>query len=878
MPRARIRKSRRLAQAVCAEIWAITEGKLAQIVELLDLRAEGLGFTPEEIRQRIAPPRLHGPGHFLELDGLDEEEPEYHVVDGVAILPMQGVLAPRMNWMIHYSGGTSTQQLASWFREAMNRDDVQAILFDCDSPGGSAAGNEELANLIRAARGTKPIKTVVTGQCCSAAYYTGSAADEVIASPSSEIGSIGTLWVHQESSKAHAAQGTKYSIVKAGAFKAIGNSYEPLSAEARSVMQEKVDDWNELFVNAVAANRGVKPSVVEKDFGQGKTFLAAKAMAAGLVDRVGTLQEVFDELRATKPGRKEAQAVDKNVKQALVARGLIAADASDAMAQAALNAYFAGVGQAVPKDPGSIVAALKKKPARQEEDDVDEEEDDEDDEPVDEEDDEDPPVDEEEEDDDEETQRVPTSPRGPRSPRGRGRQQRRGRGERMTAQERRRIQTAERARIQDLEARGRLLGIDQADIDRAVEQGLPVERALERWTRTQSERLPAVGKREIRAGESGDDKLMQGAVEALGRRAGLRQFAEKPVSANARDLQHKSLMRVAEACLRATGQRVLGDDDDIAAAALRGSGAPVVMGPAAGYNTPADFPNILSALAGKIMDEAMEFAPSTYREWAAPIASVPDFKPKTIVAAGEFGELPRVPDGDDFEDSTVAEEASWIAVDSYGDEFSVTPRMIVDDDLGMFTEKANDKVVAHEMTLNRLCVNLLTGNVLAGDGVALFDSAHGNELATGLAPSTAQLAAIRLKLRKQTGVSGKRKLSLPLSLLLIPEDLETTTEQLLIPGLQVVPTAETAAQIFRGRVKYAVEPMLGEDSAVKYYGFADPRLARAIVYTFQRGFEQMKRRMYYNPKNNSQVVQVEGRMAAAVRNWRGVVRNAGTGG
>jgi len=208
----------------------------------------------------------------------------------------------------------------------------------------------------------------------------------------------------------------------------------------------------------------------------------------------------------------------------------------------------------------------------------------------------------------------------------------------------------------------------------------------------------------------------------------------------------------------------------------------------------------------------------------------------------------------------------------------MTPRMVVDDDLGVFTEAATDKAIANELTLNRLCTNLLTGNAAAGDGTALFDSAHVNDLATGLPPSTAQLAAMRSKLRKQTGVSGKRKLSLPLTLVLIPEELETAAEHLLLPGLQVVPTTETGGQIFRGRVTWAVDPMLGESSATVYYGFADPRLARAIVYTFQRGFEKMKRRMYFNPKNNSQVVQVQGRFAAAIRNWRGVVRNARTGG
>src|ERR1051326_1649180 len=249
--------SRRIAQAVCSTPWAIEEGKLAQIVELLQLRAEGFEFSPDEIRSRIAGRRAMQALLVDEPD--DEEETEYRVIDGVALLGLQGVLSARMNFLQQISGGTSTQQLGRQLAECLERDDVRARTFDVDSPGGAAAGNEELSQQIRAARGRKPIKSVVTGQCASAAYYDASAAAEAIASPSSEIGSIGTLLVHCETSKADQLAGRKYSIIKAGQWKAVGNSYQPLDSDARAILQGRIDDWNQLFINAVAANRGVSP-------------------------------------------------------------------------------------------------------------------------------------------------------------------------------------------------------------------------------------------------------------------------------------------------------------------------------------------------------------------------------------------------------------------------------------------------------------------------------------------------------------------------------------------------------------------------------------------------------------------------------------------
>jgi hypothetical protein len=205
-----------------------------------------------------------------------------------------------------------------------------------------------------------------------------------------------------------------------------------------------------------------------------------------------------------------------------------------------------------------------------------------------------------------------------------------------------------------------------------------------------------------------------------------------------------------------------------------------------------------------------------------------------------------------------------------------TPKMLVDDDLGAFLDSVGDKQDAHDATLNRLCVGLLIGNVTMTDGNALFDDTnHGNDVTSGAAPSTAELDKIRKKFRAMTGISNKRFLNYTCRRLLIPEALETTTQQLLQATLQIVPVTDATTGPFRSQVDYDVEPMLTANSAAKYYGFADVRRARAIVYCYQRGFRRMRMRRYVENSNNCVVFQCEGRFAAAARSYRGVVRNAG---
>ncbi len=378
----------------------------------------------------------------------------------------------------------------------------------------------------------------------------------------------------------------------------------------------------------------------------------------------------------------------------------------------------------------------------------------------------------------------------------------------------------------------------------------------------------------VRVGRSHDDKFAAAAVESLLHRSG---FAEGEPSQAARELRFVKLSELAERSLAAAGVQTAGmAPEDIARDALKGDGSEMYVSAGSGSSMrPGDFPNLLSNLAGKILEPIPEYAGATYREWATPIPSVPDFKPKTLIATGEFGEFPIVPDGADFEDGrTPAEEVSFIQVAQYGDEGKLTPTMIAGDDLDAFTEMFTDKQAAHELTLNRLCVDILVGNPILLDGNAFFSAAHGNDRTLGGQPSQSELAAMRTLLRKQTGASDLRKLNHQLAHLLVPEDLETVTEQLLA-DLQVVPVTDGNVNTFRRRVTFSVELMLGETSAVRYFGFATPKLGRAVAYTHQRGYERMKVVGYYNPKNGCRVFQFQGRFAAAARNYRGVVRNAG---
>jgi signal peptide peptidase SppA len=294
------RRHERACDYVSNTVWAMHPAQLAIVLQIIGERVSGHRPTPEEIRERI--------GERAEPDAPAESE-------SVAVIPIWGTILPhaRMFEDVSGPGGTSVEGLREQFRAAMASEDVQAILFDIDSPGGSAEGVDELATEIRAARGSKPIVAQANGFAASAAYYLASQADVIVVPPTGEVGSIGTYAAHQDLSAQMEQKGIKTTLIYAGDYKVEGNPFEPLSDEARDYRQEQVDAFNQMFVAAVAKGRGVTPKTVEADFGQGRMVMAQKAVERGMADRVATFDQTLARLEkeAAKSAATRAAAPDE---------------------------------------------------------------------------------------------------------------------------------------------------------------------------------------------------------------------------------------------------------------------------------------------------------------------------------------------------------------------------------------------------------------------------------------------------------------------------------------------------------------------------------------------------------------------------------------
>jgi signal peptide peptidase SppA len=265
--------------------WAIRE-------DLMPMLARAI-FAGAELPEAAAAEQLHAAARA-------------DVGGDVAIVPIRGVITPRPSWM----GGTDLQSFGRRLHDAVTDEDVSTIVLNIDSPGGSTDLVPETAAAIRAAREAKAVIAVANTMAASAAYWLASQAGELVITPSGEVGSIGVFSLHEEFSKMDEAVGITTTIIRSVPHKFEGNPYEPLSEDAAEHIQAAVNDFHQMFVADVAKGRGVKAPDVRSNFGEGRMVLAKKAVAAGMADRVATLDDVLRKLAGGRSRRNSGRGAE----------------------------------------------------------------------------------------------------------------------------------------------------------------------------------------------------------------------------------------------------------------------------------------------------------------------------------------------------------------------------------------------------------------------------------------------------------------------------------------------------------------------------------------------------------------------------------------
>ncbi|MBD3367860.1 MAG: signal peptide peptidase SppA [Candidatus Eisenbacteria bacterium] len=170
---------------------------------------------------------------------------------------------------------------------------IGAVVLRIDSPGGGVAASQEVYSRIVEARddGTPFVVSMGT-VAASGGYYVACPAESILANPGTLTGSIGVVLSFMNFEELFGKIGVDMEVVKSGRYKDTGSWSRQMTDEERALLQETIDDIHRQFVETVILERGLEPARVES-LADGRVLSGRQALGAGLVDRLGTLDDAL---------------------------------------------------------------------------------------------------------------------------------------------------------------------------------------------------------------------------------------------------------------------------------------------------------------------------------------------------------------------------------------------------------------------------------------------------------------------------------------------------------------------------------------------------------------------------------------------------------
>ena len=205
------------------------------------------------------------------------EQPKPFKAGKVGVIPLRGVIGKSLAPLDRMTGGVDLNEFTSALEAYQDDPEVEYIVVDVSSPGGTVTGVEEAATLLASV--SKPTVAFTDTEMASAAYWVGSQADRVVVTPSSTIGSVGVYMAIPDFSKAYDAAGVKVDVIKSGTLKGAGIEGTSLTDAQRANLQEQVNAIHAEFRDAVRSKRR---NVKDEDM-EGQVFSGKVAAQKGLV-------------------------------------------------------------------------------------------------------------------------------------------------------------------------------------------------------------------------------------------------------------------------------------------------------------------------------------------------------------------------------------------------------------------------------------------------------------------------------------------------------------------------------------------------------------------------------------------------------------------
>jgi len=188
--------------------------------------------------------------------------------------------------------GTAADAIVEQIEAADADRGAQALLLRLNTPGGEIVPSEDIT--LAAERFDGPTVAYATDTCASGGYEIASGCDEIWAREGSIVGSIGVLGSRVTAAGLAEKLGVEYEGLTAGEYKDAGVPLKELRDHEREYLQGIVDDYYDQFVENVATRRDLDAEAIRDT--EARVYLGSRAAEIGLVDELGTREDVEDRL------------------------------------------------------------------------------------------------------------------------------------------------------------------------------------------------------------------------------------------------------------------------------------------------------------------------------------------------------------------------------------------------------------------------------------------------------------------------------------------------------------------------------------------------------------------------------------------------------
>ncbi len=221
----------------------------------------------------------------------------------IAVMPINGVIMPFGNGVSYQDFVTTPTDVRDFLSTLEYETMIEGVMFEINSPGGTPVASEDIATQIAALE--MPNIALVGDVAASGGYMIASAADTIVASPMSDVGSIGVTMSYTEESEKNEEEGITYVPLNSGKFKDTGSPNKPITDEERTLLEAQLQEVHNYFIDLVSKYRNINRDDVAV-LADGSTLTGTKAQEKKLVDILGG-REAVKEAFAVKLGKDKSE-------------------------------------------------------------------------------------------------------------------------------------------------------------------------------------------------------------------------------------------------------------------------------------------------------------------------------------------------------------------------------------------------------------------------------------------------------------------------------------------------------------------------------------------------------------------------------------------